>query len=349
MTDGTMRLAQTWEGSWRDAFLDPAAPRPVLSIVVPVYNERKVLPEFHRRLAAVLEATSEPAEILYVDDGSRDGSQEVVAELQAQDARVASIRLSRNFGKEIALTAGLDHCRGEAIVVIDADLQDPPELIPKLIEHWRKGFDVVYATRTAREGETMLKKFTAKHFYGLMRRLSEVPIPPDTGDFRLLSRRAVDALGRLREQHRFMKGLFTWIGYPQTSVPYHRQPRCAGETKWNYWKLWNFALEGITSFTTMPLHVASYLGVLSATIALLFAAWIVFKTLMWGDPVAGYPSLMVVMLFLGGVQLAALGVIGEYLGRTYNEVKRRPLYIVESYWPTHDPGLNTRAVGVPPP
>lgn len=345
MSDGMVRLAPTGAGGVRELTPNPGGPRPVLSIVVPVYNERKVLPEFHRRLVAVLEAVGEPAEILYVDDGSRDGSQDVVAALQAEDARVASIRLSRNFGKEIALTAGLDHSRGDAVVIIDADLQDPPELIPQLIAQWRKGFDVVYATRTARDGETMLKKFTAKHFYRLMRRLSEVPIPPDTGDFRLLSRRAVDALARLREQHRFMKGLFAWIGYAQISVPYRRHPRFAGETKWNYWRLWNFAIEGITSFTTMPLHVASYLGILAATVSLLFAAWIVFKTLMWGEPVAGYPSLMVVILFLGGVQLAALGVIGEYLGRTYNEVKQRPLYIVESYRPTRDAGFETRAAG----
>jgi glycosyltransferase involved in cell wall biosynthesis len=317
--------------------VDLRGTRPLLSIVVPVYNEQQVLPEFHKRLGAVLDTLGANAEILYVDDGSRDGSRDVVAALQLDDARVAAIRLSRNFGKEIALTAGLDHSRGEAVVIIDADLQDPPELIPELIEHWREGFDVVYATRTERDGETAFKKLTAKHFYRLMGRLSEVPIPPDTGDYRLLSRRAVDALARLREQHRFMKGLFAWIGFPQIAVPYHRQPRFAGETKWNYWRLWNFAIEGITSFTTVPLRVASYLGILSAAAALLFAAWTVFKTLMWGDPVAGYPSLMVVVLLLGGVQLAALGVLGEYLGRTYNEVKQRPLYIIESYLPGRHP------------
>jgi glycosyltransferase involved in cell wall biosynthesis len=305
----------------------------VLSIVVPVYDERQVLSEFHERLSAVLDALGTSAEILYVDDGSRDGSFDLIAELQQHDRRLTAVRLSRNFGKEVAVTAGLDHCQGEAAVIIDADLQHPPELIPSLVEQWRAGFDVVYARRIERQGETALKKLTAKSFYRLMERLSEVPIPADAGDYRLLSRRAVDVLVGMRERHRFMKGLFAWIGFPQTSVPFRQQPRHAGETKWSYWRLWNFALEGITSFTTVPLRLASYIGALSALTAVLFAAWIVFKTLVWGDPVPGYPSLMVVVLFLGGVQLAALGVIGEYLGRTYNEVKHRPLYVIDTYRP----------------
>jgi glycosyltransferase involved in cell wall biosynthesis len=309
------------------------AGHPVLSVVVPVYDERQVLTEFHERLRAVLDALGTSAEILYVDDGSRDGSFDLIAELQRQDRRVAAVRFSRNFGKEIAVTAGLDHCQGDAAVIIDADLQHPPELIPSLVEQWRAGFDVVYARRIERQGETALKKLTAQSFYRLMERLSEVPIPADGGDFRLLSRRAVDVLAGMRERHRFMKGLFAWIGFPQTSVPYRQQPRHAGETKWSYWRLWNFALEGITSFTTVPLRIASYVGALSAMTAALFAAWIIFKTLVWGEPVAGYPSLMVVVLFLGGVQLAALGVIGEYLGRTYNEVKHRPLYVIDTYRP----------------
>jgi glycosyltransferase involved in cell wall biosynthesis len=309
------------------------AGHPVLSIVVPVYDERQVLSEFHERLSAVLDALGTSAEILYVDDGSRDGSFDLIAELQQHDRRLTAVRLSRNFGKEVAVTAGLDHCQGEAAVIIDADLQHPPELIPSLVEQWRAGFDVVYARRIERQGETALKKLTAKSFYRLMERLSEVPIPADAGDYRLLSRRAVDVLVGMRERHRFMKGLFAWIGFPQTSVPYRQQPRHAGETKWSYWRLWNFALEGITSFTTVPLRLASYVGALSALTAVLFAAWIVFKTLVWGDPVPGYPSLMVVVLFLGGVQLAALGVIGEYLGRTYNEVKHRPLYVIDTYRP----------------
>lgn len=306
---------------------------PALSIVVPVYNEEAVLGEFHRRISKVLDECGEPAEILYVNDGSQDRTLAMLCELHATDPRVSVINLSRNFGKEIALTAGLDHCRGQAAVIIDADLQDPPELIPEMIHHWHQGYDVVYATRVAREGETFLKKITAKYFYRVIHRLSRVEIPQDTGDFRLLSRRAVDALGRLREQHRFMKGLFAWVGYPQASVPYRRQPREAGSTKWSYWKLWNFAIEGITSFTTAPLRIASYLGLATAMIAFLHALWIVYKTLVWGEPVAGYPSLMVVILFLGGVQLITLGVIGEYLGRMFNETKQRPLYLAESYRP----------------
>jgi polyisoprenyl-phosphate glycosyltransferase len=308
--------------------------RPTLSIVVPLYNEEAVLMEFHQRTSKMLDEIGESAEILYVNDGSRDRSPSILSNLQDTDPRVSVVNLSRNFGKEIALTAGLDHSRGRAVVLIDADLQHPPELIPRLIERWREGFDVVYATRTARHGETRLKKLTARFFYRILHRLSEVTIPRDTGDYRLLSRRAVEALIQLREQHRFMKGLFAWIGFPQTSVPYDQDPRFAGETKWSYWKLWNLAIEGITSFTTMPLRVASYLGLVTSFAALLYAIWIVFKTLAWGEPVAGYPSLMVAILFLGGVQLAALGVIGEYLGRTFNETKRRPLYFVESYRPS---------------
>ena len=305
--------------------------RPMLSIVVPVYNEQDVLPEFHLRTSKALDAMGANAEILYVNDGSRDRSLAMLCELQGTDSRVSVINLSRNFGKEIAVTAGLDHSTGEAVVIIDADLQHPPELISTLVQRWREGFDVVYATRMERQGETPLKKLTATYFYRLLHRLSEVPIPRDSGDYRLLSRRAVNALIQLREQHRFMKGLFAWIGYPQTSVPYRQDPRFAGETKWSYWKLWNFAIEGITSFTTLPLKIASYLGIVTAITAFLYAIWIVLKTLMWGEPVAGFPTLMVVILFLGGVQLTALGIIGEYLGRTFNETKHRPLYLVESY------------------
>jgi glycosyltransferase involved in cell wall biosynthesis len=320
-------------------------PRPSLSMVVPVFNEEDVLAEFHKRTSKVLDEIGASAEILYVNDGSRDRSPAILAELQGADPRVAVINLSRNFGKEIALTAGLDHSRGEAVVIIDADLQHPPELIPAMISRWREGFEVVYATRTQRHGETAMKKFTSRYFYRLLHRLSEVQIPQDTGDYRLLSRRAVDALIQLREQHRFMKGLFAWIGFEQTSVPYHQEPRFAGQTKWSYWKLWNLAIEGITSFTTMPLKIASYLGVVTSLVAFLFAIWIVFKTLVWGEQVAGYPTLMVVVLFLGGVQLAALGVIGEYLGRTFNESKQRPLYLVESYRPGRAQELDTPQSG----
>jgi glycosyltransferase involved in cell wall biosynthesis len=235
------------------------------------------------------------------------------------------------------MAAGLDHAQGDVVVVIDADLQDPPELIPELVQHWQEGYDGVYAVRLSREGESWLKKVTAHFFYRLMNRLSRIPIPEDTGDFRLLSRRAVESLKKLREQHRFTKGLFTWIGYPQKAVHYHRNPRLAGKTKWNYWRLWNFALEGITSFTTAPLRIATYIGSLTALSAFLFAAIIIYKTLAFGDPVRGYPSLMVVILFLGGIQLIGIGIIGEYLGRVFDETKIRPLYFLKgNIPPEHD-------------
>lgn len=304
-----------------------------LSVVVPAYNEEAVLPEFHRRLTAVLNGISGAAEIIYVNDGSSDGTAALLNDLRVKDARVTLVDLSRNFGKEIALTAGLDYARGQAIVVIDADLQDPPELIPELVTQWEAGFDVVYAQRTSRSGETLMKRATAAVFYRLMSRISRINVPRDTGDFRLLSRRALQALCKLREQHRFMKGLFTWIGFPQKAVPYQREPRYAGTTKWNYGKLWNLALEGFTSFTVAPLKIATYVGGLIALLAFVFALFIVYKTLVYGDPVKGYPSLMVAVLFLGGIQLVALGIIGEYLGRMFMETKRRPLYLVKEYLP----------------
>jgi glycosyltransferase involved in cell wall biosynthesis len=303
-----------------------------LSVVVPAYNEEDVLPEFHRRLTETLGALVCSCEILYVNDGSSDDTLKIIKNLQ--DPRVAVIDLSRNFGKEIALTAGLDHARGEAVVVIDADLQDPPELIPKLIEKWQAGYDVVYARRTARDGETFLKKSTARLFYRFIQGVSRVKIPEDTGDFRLLSRRAVEALKQLRETHRFMKGLFTWIGFPQIAVNYRRDPRFAGQTKWNYWQLWNFALEGITSFTINPLKIATYLGIMTSVGSFTYALFVIYKTLAFGEPVQGYPTIMVVILFLGGVQLMSLGVIGEYLGRMFNETKQRPLYFINSFSPS---------------
>ncbi|MBU5637954.1 glycosyltransferase family 2 protein [Geomonas sp. Red69] len=303
-----------------------------LSVVVPVYNEEEVLPDFHRRLSTVMNNLGANWEILYVNDGSTDRTLQVIRGLC--DPRVATIDLSRNFGKEIAMTAGLDHARGDAVVVIDADLQDPPELIPDLVSKWQDGFDVVYAKRSVREGESCLKKSTAKLFYRVIQRLTRISIPEDTGDFRLLSRKAVQALGLLREQHRFMKGLFAWIGYPQAAVYFRRSPRFAGKTKWNYWRLWNFALEGITSFSIVPLKIASYIGLLTATGAFIYACFVIFKKLTYGDPVQGYASLMVVMLFLGGVQLMTLGMIGEYLGRMFNETKRRPLYLVNHFDPS---------------
>ena len=306
-----------------------------LTVVVPAYNESENLRAFHARLAAVLDGLDLAGSVLYVDDGSRDDTFSVMRDIAAADARVATLRLSRNFGKELALTAGLDHVQGDAdaAVVIDADLQDPPELIAEFVRHWRDGFDVVYGTRASRAGETRLKKLTASSFYKVIGRLSDTPVPRDTGDFRLLSRRALDALGQVRERQRFMKGLFAWLGFRQKAVVYARDPRYAGASKWNYWKLWNFAIEGITSFSGAPLKLATYLGLGVALLAFAFGLWIVAKAMLFGDPVKGYPTIMVTVLFLGGVQLIALGVIGEYLGRLYLEAKQRPLYLVDEYRP----------------
>lgn len=309
-----------------------------LTVVVPAYNESEGLREFHTRLAAVFDGMDLETEVLYVDDGSRDDTWAVMNALREGDARVSTLKLSRNFGKELALTAGLDHADADAVVVIDADLQDPPELIPTFVAHWREGYDVIYGTRASRAGETGFKKLTSSVFYRVMERLSQTPIPRDTGDFRLLSRRALDALKQVRERQRFMKGLFTWVGYKQLAVVYDRDPRHAGETKWNYWRLWNFAIDGITSFSGAPLKLATYIGLVTALLAFVFGLWVMAKALLFGDPVRGYPSLMVIVLFLGGVQLVALGVIGEYLGRLYVESKQRPLYLIDEYHPPHGGG-----------
>ncbi|MGD0886056.1 MAG: glycosyltransferase family 2 protein [Thermodesulfovibrionales bacterium] len=304
---------------------------PLLSVIVPAYNEENVLADFHQRLSGVLANLPMQTEVIYVNDGSTDQTREVIQSLQMNDHTIGVIDLSRNFGKEIAMAAGLDCAQGDAVVLIDADLQDPPELIPELVQHWQNGYDGVYAVRLTREGETWLKKVTAHFFYRLINQLSRVPIPEDTGDFRLLSRKTVDALKTLREHHRFTKGLFAWVGFPQKAVHYHRSPRFAGKTKWNYWRLWNFALEGITSFTTTPLKLATYLGLLTAVSAFLYAAIIIYKTIAFGESVHGYPSLMVVILFLGGIQLIGVGIIGEYLGRVFDETKTRPLYFIKDY------------------
>ena len=307
--------------------------RPIFSVVVPAFNEAEGLAAFHRRLAAAM-APLGAWEAIYVDDGSTDATRDVVELLRRDDPRIGLISLSRNFGKEIATTAGLDRATGDAVIVIDADLQDPPEVIPALVTAWRQGFDMVCARRRVRVGETVLKRLTAHVFYRVMRHAGRVRLPADTGDFRLMSRRVVEAVCQLREHHRFMKGLFAWVGYSTTTVFYDRAPREAGGSKWNYWNLWNFALEGITSFTVMPLKVATYLGLIVALMSVAYGTQVVVKTLLFGNPVAGYPSLMTVLLFLGGIQLMTLGVIGEYLGRIFNETKRRPLYLVDRFLPS---------------
>jgi glycosyltransferase involved in cell wall biosynthesis len=317
-------------------------PEKLLSIVVPVYNEQEVLSEFHKRLSRVLSDLNPGSEIIYVNDGSTDDTMSVLKSIRDSDERAAILDLSRNFGKEIALTAGLHKAIGDAVVVIDVDLQDPPELIPELVTEWQKGYDVVYAQRKARAGETLLKKSTAHAFYQFMQLVGRVKIPEDTGDYRILSRRAVDALNTFGERHRFMKGLFSWIGYKQKAVPYIRDPRFAGKTKWNYWHLWNLAIEGITSFTTAPLMLATYFGLFTAFVAFSYGAYMIVDTILYGNPVAGYPSLVVIVLFLGGVQLTAIGLLGEYIGRIFNETKQRPLYFVNDYLPPRTGGQHTR-------
>jgi len=302
-----------------------------LTIVIAAYNEAQALPLLHRRIVDVLDGGALAGlnvSLLYVDDGSSDGTWEVICGLAAGDGRIAALRLSRNFGKEIALTAGLDQVDEGAALILDADGQDPPELIPKFVARWRDGYDDVYGTRSEREGEGTLRRALAFVFYRIMQRLSKTPIPTDTGDFRLLSPRALAALAQLRERHRFMKGLFGWIGFNRIAIPYQRQPRAAGRSKFSLWRLWNFALEGITSFSTAPLRLATYVGLATAVLAFGFALWVIVKAWLFGDAVAGWPTMMTVILFLGGVQLMALGMIGEYLGRLYEESKQRPLYLI---------------------
>ncbi|MCD9027525.1 glycosyltransferase family 2 protein [Luteimonas sp. BDR2-5] len=307
-----------------------------LTILVAAFDEAQSLPRLHPRIAAVmaaLRADGIDARVLYVDDGSGDATWEVMRALAADDPRVALLRLSRNFGKEAALTAGLDMVETGAAMILDADGQDPPELIPQFVAHWRAGYDDVHGTRLSRDGEGWVKKSTAHLFYRLMQRLARTPVPADTGDYRLLSPRALAALRQLRERQRFMKGLFGWIGFNRIAVPYQRESRIAGRSKFSLWRLWNFAIDGVTSFSTAPLRLATYVGGLTACGAFVFALWIICKALLFGDRVAGWPTMMTVILFLGGVQLVALGVIGEYLGRLYEESKQRPLYLVQDWRP----------------
>ncbi|QNH11839.1 glycosyltransferase [Xanthomonas sp. SI] len=303
-----------------------------LTVVVTAFNEAQTLPLLQPRILAALDGLDDvEGRVLYVDDGSRDETWEVILALAAADPRIGALRLSRNFGKELALTAGLDFVERGAAMLLDADGQDPPELIGEFVAQWRAGYDDIYGTRIARDGEGWLKRGTASLFYRVIGRLSKTPIPADTGDFRLLSPRALSALAQLRERHRFMKGLFGWVGFRQMALPYRRAPRLAGRSKFGLWRLWNFALEGITSFSTAPLRVATYLGLATAVAAFVFGTWIVIKAALWGDPVAGWPTMMAVILFLGGAQLIALGLIGEYLGRLYEESKQRPLYLVDTW------------------
>lgn len=327
----------------------------LISVIVPAYNEEEVILAFYSRMSAVFDLIQDyRCEIIFVDDGSVDETRNMIMNLAASDPRVCAISLSRNFGKEAAMSAGLDLATGDAVAIFDVDLQDPPELLLQFIENWEKGFDVVYAKRARRDGETWLKKATAAMFYRVIQNLSRVSIPSDTGDCRLISRRVVNELVRLREHHRFMKGLFAWVGFPSIAIEYDRDPRIAGATKFNYWKLWNFALEGITSFTIAPLKIAMYIGFTLSIASLGAGGWIVLKTLVWGEEVRGYPTLMVTVLCLGGIQLFFIGLLGEYLGRIFSETKQRPLYIVEKFKESRissggDGGLSANSNGQPIP
>jgi glycosyltransferase involved in cell wall biosynthesis len=301
-----------------------------LSIVIPLYNEAGNIDELLRRVTAVVRTLPEPPlayEIICVDDGSRDATREKLVAAARIDPRLRVISLSRNFGHQIAATAGLDAARGDAVVLMDGDLQDPPELIAEFLERYRAGYDVVYATRRRRSGESRFKILTAALFYRVVRRLTNVSIPVDTGDFRLMSRRVVDALRETRERHRFIRGLVSWVGFHQTGVEYDRDPRFSGETKYPFSKMLKFAIDGITAFSEIPLRFASYLGFITSSFAFLYAVVIlILKFLHFNEP--GYTSTILTVLFLGGVQLIGIGILGEYVGRIYDEIKARPLYLI---------------------
>jgi polyisoprenyl-phosphate glycosyltransferase len=300
-----------------------------LSILVPMYNESEVIPVFFRTINGVLADTGMDYEIICVNDGSKDNTLELLAAEAARDPRVKVLSFSRNFGKEAAMTAALDYASGDAAIPIDADLQDPPELIHDMLRKWEEGFDVVFAKRSSRESDSLVKRKTARWFYNLFNRLSEVDIPENVGDYRLMSRRVLEVIKKLPEKERFMKGLFCWPGFRSTTLEFERQVRAGGSTKFNYWKLWNFALSGITSFSTIPIRIGIYLGLFISACAFVYGCFIILLTLFYGIKEPGYPSLMVVVLFLGGVQLFCFGLMGEYIGRIYKEVKNRPLYVVE--------------------
>jgi len=301
---------------------------PTLSVVAPCFNEEGVLYELYRRISQVLDGSGESWELVLVNDGSRDRTLEIMRELHAQDERVKVVDFARNFGHQIAVTAGMDYAQGDAVVLIDADLQDPPELILEMLAKWREGYEVVYAIRAERKGETWFKEFTAKAFYRIIYKITDIDIPMDTGDFRLMDRKVVNALKTMHEKHRFMRGMSVWVGFRQTGVKYVRAERYAGETKYPLKKMLKFAMDGITSFSYFPLQVATYFGFAAALLAVLGILVTIVLRLSGSHAFFGQATTLVSVLFLGGVQLICLGIIGEYLGRIYDEVKGRPLYIV---------------------
>lgn len=303
---------------------------PLVSLLVPVFNEEEMVGLFHEAVSKVIETLDARFEIVYINDGSSDKTLKLLREQSNSDARIRVIDLSRNFGKEAALSAGIDVANGDALIPLDVDLQDPPELIPVFLEKWREGYDVVYGLRSNRDGDTKTKKMTAGLFYRLFNRFSEIPMPENAGDFRLIDRKVADVLRELPERKRFMKGLFAWAGFKSIGIPYERPERAAGETKWNYWRLWNFALDGIFSFSTVPLRVWTYIGLIASALSFIFGSFIIVRTLIHGVDLPGYASLMTVVLFLGGLQLMSIGIIGEYIGRIMTESKQRPIYVINS-------------------
>ena len=304
----------------------------VVTILVPCFNEENNIELLYDRLKKIINCLPNyEFQILLVNDGSKDNTLSKMQELHETDKTVSYLSLSRNFGKENAMLAGLDYAEGDAVILMDADLQDPPELIPQMLAEWEKGYDDVYARRRSRAGETWLKKATAHWYYRILRKFADIDIPADVGDFRLLDRQAVDALCSLRERQRYTKGLFSWIGYNKKELPFDRDPRAAGNSKMNFFKLFGLAVDGITSFSVAPLRLASVLGLIISTVAFLYLLFVIIKTLLFGDPVAGYPSMISIILFMGGIQLIVLGIIGEYVGRIFNEAKGRPEYLVNEY------------------
>jgi polyisoprenyl-phosphate glycosyltransferase len=301
---------------------------PVFSIVVPIYNEIVCLPELYRRVKEALDSTGEAWELILVDDGSQDGSTEAIRELARQDERVRPVIFARNFGHQIAATAGLDYSQGKAVVIIDADLQDPPEVILELIARWREGYQVVYAVRAEREGETWFKTFTAKLFYRIIYQITDVKIPVDTGDFRLMDRKVVDVLNTMRERRPYLRGMSAWVGFRQVGVPYRRAARFAGETKYPFKKMLRLAMNAVTGFSYFPLQLATYLGFISAGLSIIFIPVVIILRITGSEEFVGQASTLIAVLFLGGVQLISLGILGEYIGRVYDEVKGRPLYTV---------------------
>ena len=304
----------------------------LITLLIPAYNEQEVLEPLLERLDTLTKSAKHyQFEFLFVNDGSRDDTLEIIKRRAEKDSRISYINLSRNFGKEIAMIAGIDHVKGDAMVILDADLQYPPELIPEMIAYWEEGYDDVYARRNSREGETWMKKRTSSWYYKLLQSSTNIPIQIDTGDFRLLDRRCIDALKQFRESQRNTKAMFSWIGYRKKEIFYNRDPRIAGTTKWNYRKLVNLAIDGITSFTTAPLRIATISGLGISLLAFCYILYLVIRPLFGVPTGAGYSSLMAVILFIGGIQMLFLGIIGEYIGRIFVEVKQRPLYLIEEY------------------